>query len=75
MTMKGFTWFKTNRRKGNAAIGMGHMTRANSEDCLFAVRGRLPQRLDASICQHICLNLPAHYRAANGTQRQTATSA
>ncbi|WP_208952282.1 MT-A70 family methyltransferase [Rahnella sp. ChDrAdgB13] len=53
MTMKGFTWHKTNRRKGNSAIGMGHMTRANSEDCLFAVRGKLPTRLDASICQHI----------------------
>lgn len=53
MTMKGFTWHKTNRVKGNSAIGMGHMTRANSEDCLFAVRGKLPMRLDASICQHI----------------------
>lgn len=53
MTMKGFTWHKTNRKKGNSAIGMGHMTRANSEDCLFAVKGRLPPRLDASICQHI----------------------
>ncbi|MEL7628727.1 MT-A70 family methyltransferase [Pectobacterium aroidearum] len=53
MTMKGFTWHKTNRKKGNSAIGMGHMTRANSEDCLFAVRGRLPERLDASICQHV----------------------
>ncbi len=53
MTMKGFTWHKTNRKKGNSAIGMGHMTRGNSEDCLFAVRGRLPERKDASICQHI----------------------
>lgn len=53
MTMKGFTWHKTNRVKGNSAIGMGHMTRANSEDCLFAVRGRRPERLDASICQHV----------------------
>ncbi|WP_349290163.1 MULTISPECIES: MT-A70 family methyltransferase [unclassified Tatumella] len=53
MTMKGFTWHKTNRRKGNSAIGIGHMTRANSEDCLFAVKGKLPERLDASICQHI----------------------
>ncbi len=53
MTMKGFTWHKTNKHKGNSAIGMGHMTRANSEDCLFAVRGKLPARLDASICQHI----------------------
>jgi len=53
MTMKGFTWHKTNLRKGNSAIGMGHMTRSNSEDMLFAVRGRLPERLDASICQHV----------------------
>ena len=49
MTMKGFTWHKTNKHKGNSAIGMGHMTRANSEDCLFAVRGQLPARMDASI--------------------------
>jgi N6-adenosine-specific RNA methylase IME4 len=53
MTMKGFTWHKTNKHKGNNALGMGHMTRANSEDCLFAVRGKLPERLDASISQHI----------------------
>lgn len=53
MTMKGFTWHKTNKHKGNSAIGMGHMTRANSEDCMFAVRGKLPTRLDASICQHV----------------------
>lgn len=53
MTMKGFTWHKTNKNKGNSAIGMGHMTRANSEDCLFAVRGKLPARVDASICQHL----------------------
>ena len=52
MTMKGLTWHKVNKHKGNSAIGMGHMTRANSEDCLFAVRGRLPDRMDASICQH-----------------------
>ncbi|HDX9050789.1 TPA: S-adenosylmethionine-binding protein [Yersinia enterocolitica] len=52
MTMKGFTWHKTNKLKGNSAIGMGHMTRANSEDMLFAVKGRLPERLNAGICQH-----------------------
>ncbi|MFM0824512.1 MT-A70 family methyltransferase [Klebsiella oxytoca] len=33
------------------ALGMGHMTRANSEDCLFAVQGKLPARLDAGIVQ------------------------
>lgn len=52
MTMKGLTWHKTNKHKGNSAIGMGHMTRANSEDCLFAIKGKLPNRIDASICQH-----------------------
>lgn len=60
MTMKGFTWHKTNRRKGNSAIGMGHMTRANSEDCLFAVRGRLPERFNAAICQHQTFHRAEH---------------
>ncbi|EDY2029989.1 hypothetical protein GTB64_004431 [Salmonella enterica] len=53
MTMKGFTWHKTNKHKGNSAMGMGHLTRANSEDCLFAVRGRVPPRIDAGVIQHI----------------------
>ena len=60
MTTKGFTWHKTNKHKGNSALGMGHMTRANSEDMLFAVRGRLPARLDASICQHVTAPRGAH---------------
>lgn len=52
MTMKGFTWHKTNLRNAGSAMGMGHMTRANTEDCLFAVRGRLPLRHKANIIQH-----------------------
>ncbi|NDL65910.1 MT-A70 family methyltransferase [Acerihabitans arboris] len=60
MTMKGLTWHKTNKHKGNSAIGMGHLTRANSEDCLFAVRGRLPKRMDASICQHFTASRMDH---------------
>lgn len=60
MTMKGFTWHKTNKNKGNSAIGMGHMTRANSEDCLFAIKGRLPKRINASICQHVTAPRAAH---------------
>lgn len=51
MTMKGFTWVKTNRIKGDHAMGMGHMTRANTEDVMFAVKGKLLERLDASIRQ------------------------
>lgn len=52
MTMKGFTWNKCySRQTDKLALGMGHMTRANSEDCLFAVQGKLPARLDAGIVQ------------------------
>ncbi|EAA5904679.1 S-adenosylmethionine-binding protein [Salmonella enterica subsp. enterica] len=53
MTMKGFTWHKTYKNKGSTALGMGHMTRANSEDVLFGVRGKLPQRYSAKISQHL----------------------
>lgn len=53
MTMKGFTWHKVcKNQQDKSAMGMGHMTRANSEDVLFAVRGKLPARMDASIIQH-----------------------
>jgi N6-adenosine-specific RNA methylase IME4 len=52
VTMKGFTWHKTNRIKGNSAIVWGTSPGPNRR-LLFAVRGRLPVRLDASICQHI----------------------
>lgn len=39
MTMKGFTWIKCGSRQPDKLVmGMGHMTRANSEDCLFAVK-------------------------------------
>ena len=45
VNMKGFTWAKkTVRDKWH--FGMGHYTRSNSEDVLFAVRGR------PMICSH-----------------------
>ncbi|AGG58095.1 DNA methyltransferase [Vibrio phage douglas 12A4] len=53
-TMKGFTWGKTYKHKTEKfALGMGHVTRSNSEDCLIAIRGKLPERLDASVCQMV----------------------
>ncbi|WP_336709735.1 MULTISPECIES: MT-A70 family methyltransferase [unclassified Cedecea] len=52
MTMKGFTWNKCGKRQADKLVlGMGHMTRANSEDCLFAYKGNLPQRMNAGIVQ------------------------
>ncbi len=54
MTMKGFTWIKCGSRQPDKLVmGMGHMTRANSEDCLFAVKGKLPTRINAGSFSHL----------------------
>lgn len=50
-TMKGFTWKKLTKH-GKDHMGMGNLTRANTEDCLFAVRGR-PKRVNAGVRQFI----------------------
>jgi N6-adenosine-specific RNA methylase IME4 len=50
-TMKGFTWHKTTTN-GLSFFGMGNWTRCNTEDCLFAVRGK-PRRMDASVRQFL----------------------
>ncbi|HIE1975975.1 TPA: MT-A70 family methyltransferase [Escherichia coli] len=52
VTMKGLTWNKCGKRQTNKLVmGMGSTTRANSEDCLFAVKGNLPERINAGIIQ------------------------
>ena len=51
-TMKGFTWHKLNKKSGTDFFGMGHKTRGNTEDCLFAVRGK-PKIKNHSISQII----------------------
>lgn len=43
-----FTWVKKNRKKPTWFMGMGNWTRANSELCLLATRGK-PKRISASI--------------------------
>jgi N6-adenosine-specific RNA methylase IME4 len=50
-TMKGFTWHKTTLN-GKSHFGMGNWTRANTEDCLIAVRGK-PKRVSASVRQFV----------------------
>lgn len=50
-TMKGLTWHKRTKN-GLSHFGMGHWTRSNSEDCLFATRGK-PRRASAAVSQII----------------------
>jgi N6-adenosine-specific RNA methylase IME4 len=59
-TMKGFTWHKLTKH-GKSHFGMGNWTRANTEDCLFAVRGR-PKRKSASVRQFVEAPLREHSR-------------
>ena len=50
-TMNGFTWRKTTVN-GKEHFGMGNWTRANTEGCLFAIKGR-PTRINRGVRQVI----------------------
>lgn len=57
-TMKGFTWHKLTKN-GLSHFGMGHYTRANTEDCLIATKGS-PQIESHSIRQFIEAKIGKH---------------
>jgi len=57
-TMKGFCWHKRTKN-GLSHFGMGNWTRANTEDCLFAVRGNI-RRVNAAVRQFIDAPLARH---------------
>lgn len=62
-TMKGFTWHKTSKH-GKQFWGMGNYTRANSEDCLFAIKGK-PKRVSAAVSQLIVAPFTRHSEKPN----------
>ncbi|MEM9008193.1 MAG: MT-A70 family methyltransferase [Cyanobacteria bacterium P01_F01_bin.86] len=49
--MTGFTWHKLTKT-GKSHFGMGHWTRGNCENVLFAVRGK-PKRINAGVRQFV----------------------
>ncbi len=53
-----FDWVKTTKGH-DARMGLGYWTRANSEPCLFATRGR-PKRMDKGVGQIIACGLGEH---------------
>lgn len=57
-TMKGFTWHKLTKH-GKSHFGMGNYTRANTEDCLFAVKGRF-SRNSAGVRQFLEAQYQGH---------------
>jgi N6-adenosine-specific RNA methylase IME4 len=60
-TMKGFTWHKLNKRALTSFLGMGNWSRANTEDCLIAVKGNI-KRVDASVRQFVESPIREHSR-------------
>lgn len=66
--MKGFTWRKITAT-GKEHVGMGHWTRGNTEDCLFARRGS-PQRVDKSVRQLISASRGEHSVKPAETRRR-----
>lgn len=67
-----FAWVKANtsqidmfRDDGDAQVGMGYWTRANSEVCLLATRGK-PRRLNADVRQGIIAPRREHSRKPDG---------
>lgn len=57
-TMCGFTWHKVTKN-GKDHFGMGHWTRANAENVLFAVRGK-PKRVCAGVSQIVTAQVARH---------------
>lgn len=55
----GFQWVKLNKSGEGYFFGLGNWTRANSEACLIAVKGK-PKRVNASISQLIVSPLERH---------------
>ncbi|MFC1121868.1 MT-A70 family methyltransferase [Pasteurella multocida] len=56
----GFNWVKTNKRQTDKYFfGCGNWTRANSEVCLIATKGK-PQRANASVSQIIIEPIQYH---------------
>ena len=59
-TAKGFTWRKMTVN-GKEHFGMGRWTRNNTEDCLFATRGR-PKRVALNVRQLVSAKTREHSR-------------
>lgn len=70
-TMKGFTWHKLTKH-GKDHFGMGNWTRANTEDCLFAIRGN-PKRICAGVPQLIHAPVREHSRKPDEARDRLVT--
>lgn len=59
-----FTWVKKNKKSDSWFWGMGNWTRANSELCLLATKGK-PKRLSASVHSVVDTSIEQHSKKPN----------
>ena len=59
MMTAAFVWIKKNKNKDTPFVGCGAWTRANSELCLLATKGKI-SRLDAGISQVVESKIEEH---------------
>lgn len=65
-----FTWVKTNKKSTETLFfGMGNWTRANSEFCLLATKGK-PKRINASVHSVIISPIARHSEKPNETRKR-----
>tara|TARA_Y100001938_G_scaffold146020_1_gene223963 strand:- start:432 stop:968 length:537 start_codon:yes stop_codon:yes gene_type:complete len=62
-----FTWVKRNKKANTWFMGMGRWTRANSELCLLATKGK-PKRLSASVRSIIDTPIEQHSKKPDCTR-------
>jgi N6-adenosine-specific RNA methylase IME4 len=58
----GFTWIKKNKRSDSLFWGMGYYTRANTELCLLATKGKPLRRVSRSVHQVVVSPVREHSR-------------
>jgi N6-adenosine-specific RNA methylase IME4 len=58
----GFTWVKTNKKSESLFWGMGYYTRANTEICILATKGKPLPRLSKSVHQVVVSKIREHSR-------------
>jgi N6-adenosine-specific RNA methylase IME4 len=66
----GFNWVKTNARDGNLRMGVGFQTRANTEICLLATRGRGLHRVRNDINQVVVAPIGGHSEKPEEVRRR-----
>ena len=65
----GFNWIKQNKKSDSLFWGLGYWTRANSEICLLATKGK-PKRISKSVHSVIISKIREHSRKPDETRNK-----